>query len=52
MKLGNKKKLYLQKMSYRINYAKLKVTPQRGWWRDHFTKDDAVFTDHFRKDDV
>ena len=27
-------------------------TGEGGWGRDHFPKDDVVFTDHFQKDDI
>ena len=50
-------------MSYRINLSQIKnhttvnlgglgSAAGRGWGRDHFPKDDVVFTDHFQKDDI
>ena len=50
-------------MSYRINLSQIKSHTTvnlggqgsavgGGWGRDHFPKDDVVFTDHFQKDDI
>ena len=63
MKLARPTKSYLRKMSYRINFSEIKnhttvhlggrgSAAGGGWGRDHFPKDDIVFTDHFQKDDI